>query len=154
MTKPQLPLPQTKTFLALPQQPIEKLLIVLVSLLVGIWLMRETIALRNILLVICTLLSIYYLYKNASELFSKRAISTKNWAPIFLIALLFLWVIVHYIFFSIEPIKQFEELTSTWLRSLMACIIGFTVGLIISNHTQTLNWIALALISGFVLLFN
>lgn len=144
---------QGKAFMALPKQSIEKLLIVLGSLLLSIWLMRETIALRNILLVGCTLLSFYYLHKNFQKLFTTRKVSVKNWMPIILIGFLFVWVVIHLIFFSYEPVKQFQELRSTWLRGSMACIVGFTMGLIINRNYKSFDWIMLALISGFLVLF-
>ena len=139
--------------MALPNQSVKKLLIVFGSLLLCIWLMRETIALRNILLVGCSLLSIYYLYKNFQELFTLRKVPLKNWMPIILIGFLFIWVVIHLIFFSYEPVKQFQELRSTWLRGLMACIVGFTMGLIINRYYKSFDWIMLALISGFLILF-
>lgn len=145
--------PESKYFLSLPKQSVEKVLLILGSLLLSIWLMRETIALRNILLVSCSLLSFYYFYKNFQELFIKRKIPLKNWIPIILIGLLFVWVIVHLIFFSYEPEKQLQELTSTWLRSFMACIVGFTMGLIINKYYKSFDWIMLALISGFIIMF-
>jgi hypothetical protein len=144
---------EDKAFMALPKQPVEKLLILFGSLLLSIWLMRETIALRNILLVGCSLLSFYYLYKNFQELFSIRKVPLKNWMPIILIGFLFIWVIIHLIFFSYEPVKQFQELRSTWLRGLMACVVGFAMGLIINRHYKSFDWIMLALISGFLILF-
>lgn len=154
MTKlqPQLEV-QGQAFMALPKQPIEKLLVIFGSLLLSIWLMRETIALRNILLVGCSLLSFYYLYKNFQKLFTTRKVPLKNWMPIILIGLLFVWVIIHLIFFSYEPVKQFQELRSTWLRGFMACIVGFTMGLVINRNYKSFDWIMLALISGFLILF-
>lgn len=162
MTKPKLyskPISElwdrsaSKNLLVLPNQLVEKVLLISGSLLLSIWLMRETIALRNILLVSCSLLSFYYLYKNFQELFVKRKVHLKNWIPIILIGLLFIWVITHLIFFSYAPEKQFQELTSTWLRGLMACIVGFTLGLIINKYFRGFDWIMLALISGFFILF-
>ena len=138
--------------MVLPKQPIEKLLIFLGSFLLSIWLMRETIALRNILLVGCSLLSFCYLHKNFQKLFTTRKIPLKNWMPFILIGFLFVWVIIHLIFFSYEPVKQLQELRSTWLRGLMACIVGFTMGLIINRYYKCFDWIMLALISGFLIL--
>lgn len=142
-----------RTFLSLPDTALEKSLLLLGSLLISIWMMRETIALRNILLVTCTLLSFIYLYKNFEILFIKRKISLKNWIPVILIGLLFVWVVIHLFFFSHEPAKQVQELSSTWLRGLMACISGFTIGLIINRNPKSYDWIMFALISGFLILF-
>ena len=145
--------PSSKVFLSLPNVMLEKILLVLSSLLLSIWLMRGTIALRNILLVTCAILSIFYLVKNFHELFVKIKIPLKNWMPIILIGLLFIWVLIHLFFFSYEPILQLKELSSTWLRSFMACIIGFTIGLIVNKNPNRFNWLMFALISGFLILF-
>ena len=143
----------SRIFLSLPNAVVEKVLVVLGSLLLSIWLMRETIALRNILLVTCTFLSFFYLVKNFDELFVRIKIPLKNWVPIILVGLLFVWVVIHLTFFSYEPALQVKELSSTWMRSFMACIIGFTVGLIINKNPKRYNWVMLALISGFLILF-
>jgi hypothetical protein len=139
--------------LSLPNKWMERLLVVLTSLLLAIWMMRDTIALRNILLVSCTILSLIYLYKNFQEIFIKYGLPIKNWMPIFLLGLLFIWVVTHFTFFSIQSSEQLHELRSTWLRGFMASIIGFSIGSIINRNMKSFDWIMLALISGFVILF-
>jgi len=131
----------------------ELTLLVTSSFLIAIWPMRDTIAARNILLVVCTLISMFYLYRNFRTLVWSRKQSIKNWMPIILVALLFIWVLIHYFFFSYDPVAQLQELTSTWARSLMASIIGFTVGLIINRRKKGYGFIMLALISGLLILF-
>lgn len=139
--------------LGLPVDKLERSILLLTAILVSIWLMRDTIALRNILLVTCSLLSIFYLYRNFKKLFIVRKIPIKNWMPIILLALLFIWVVTHLFFFARDPVLQFQELTSTWMRSLLSALVGFTVGLIISRNPIMFNWIIASLISGFVILF-
>ena len=131
----------------------ELTLLVTSSFLIAIWPMRDTIAARNILLVVCTLISIFYLYRNFRTLVWSRKQSIENWIPIILVALLFIWVLVHYFFFSYDPVAQLNELTSTWARSLMASIIGFTVGLIINRRDKGYRFVMMALISGLLVHF-
>lgn len=123
-------------------------------ILIAIWPMRDTIAARNILLVVCTLISFFYLYKNFRLLVWNQKQVIKNWMPIILVALLFIWVIIHYFFFSYDPVAQFKELTSTWLRSAMAAIVGFTIGLLINRREKYFDLVMLALIVGFVMMFG
>lgn len=132
---------------------VEWILLGLSSILIAIWPMRDTIAARNILLVLCTLISFFYLYKNFRVLVWNQKQSIKSWMPIILVALLFIWVLIHYFFFSRDPVAQLKELTSTWARSLMASVIGFTLGLIIKRQEKGFAFILCALISGFIVLF-
>lgn len=129
----------------------ELALLVISMVLIAIWPMRDTIAARNILLVLCTLISFFYLYKNFIKLIWNQKQSIKNWMPIILVALLFIWVLIHYFFFSRDPAAQLKELSSIWARSLMAGITGFTLGLIINRRGKGYGLIMLALISGLLI---
>ena len=130
---------------------IEWIFLGLGSILIAIWPMRDTIAVRNILLVLCTLISFFYLYKNFRALVWNQKQSIKSWMPIILVTLLFIWVLIHYFLFSRDPEAQLKELTSTWVRSLMAGITGFTLGLIINRREKGYGFIMLALISGLLI---
>lgn len=131
----------------------ELALLIASSLLIAIWPMRNTIAARNILLVVCTLISIFYLYKNFRSLVWSQKQSIKHWVPIILVILFFIWVVIHYFYFSYDPVEQFKELKSTWVRSLMASTVGFALGLIINRREKGYGFIMLALISGLLILF-
>jgi hypothetical protein len=133
-------------------------LIVLTSFLLGIWATVGTIALRNVLLVLATALSIIYLtqwFKAQPVSFLQnqfRYSSILYWLPSALIMAMFIWVIVHYLFFSQFLQKQWDELTSTWLRSLMASIIGFACALALRRN-QSFAWLlSLGLIVSFLVL--
>lgn len=136
------------------------LLILLSSILLGIWATVNTIALRNILLVFSAGLSIIYI----REWFKMRDVSLiKNhlrrteffcWLPSILIMVMFIWVIVHYLLFSQSPQKQWDELTSTWLRALMASVIGFGCALALRRN-GSLAWLLwLGLILSFLVLIH
>lgn len=126
-------------------QHIEWVLLLLVSILLGIWAVKETIALRNILLACGTLLSIYYIKQELTDGRLRAVLNFWKLLPIGLIALVFVWVLAHYFLFSINQKVQIEELMSTWLRSLLATICGLGVGLILSKHPNRINilWIGI-----------
>ncbi len=134
------------------------LIIFFSSFLLGIWATTNTIALRNILLVITTLISLVYLkrlFKDGQLSFSKTRIFSLgllDWAPLGLILSMFIWLIVHYLFFSQFPEKQWNELTSSWLRAFLAAIIGFSCAIALRRN-QSFAWLLwLGLIVSFLVL--
>jgi hypothetical protein len=132
---------------------MEWILVVLSSTLLGIWAVKETIAFRNILLVSGTLFSIYYIVQEWRYGDLKAQCSIWKLLPLLLVALTFVWVLSHYIFFSVDPVKQFAELGSTWLRALMAFIIGFATGLSLKNYPNRFNLLWLGVLIAFLVLF-
>ncbi len=127
---------------------------ILSGILLGIWAVKGTIALRNILLVSGTLFSIYYITQEWRYGYVKKDYTIWKVLPIIMLALTFVWVIFHYLFFSLDPVKQFEELNSTWLRAWMASIIGLATGLALRNHPNRLNLLWLGPLIAFLVLFS
>jgi hypothetical protein len=119
----------------------------------GIWAAKDTIALRNILLVSGTLLSIYYITMEWRYGDLKKDCTIWKALPIILVVLTFVWVIAHFFFFSLDPVKQFQELESTWLRAFMASIIGMATGLALRNHPNRLNLLWVGVLIAFLVLF-
>ena len=136
-----------------PRKNLEWTLVILSSILLGIWAAKGTIALRNILLVSGTLLSIYYMVQEWRFGNLKEQCTFWKILPIFLIGLAFIWVITHYFFFSIDPVQQFHELQSTWLRAFLASIVGLGTGLALRNHPNRLNLLWLGIFVAFLVLF-
>lgn len=128
-------------------------LVLLSSVLLGIWATRDTIALRNILLVLGSVLSLIYimlefrLHNLASQL------TWKNCLPLILIGLMFAWVVFHYFFLSRYPELQFDELKSTWLRSFLAVVLALGTGLAISRAPKLINLLWLGILVSFLVLF-
>lgn len=141
-TKPQLQ-SSSKDWLGLA-------LILLSSLLLGIWAVKGTIALRNILLGLEIILAIIYCYQFYK---TNPKIPLKNWAPLILLGLMFLWVIFHYLFLSRFPDQEFHELTSTWLRSGLATIVGVGTGLALLRRPNAINFLWLGILGSFAYLF-
>jgi len=128
-------------------------LLILSSVLLGIWAVKGTIALRNILLVSGTLFSIYYMVQEWRYGHLKEQYTFWKTLPILLIGLAFVWVIAHYFFFSIDPVQQFQELKSTWLRAFMASIVGLATGLALKRYPNRLNLLWLGIFVAFLVLF-
>jgi hypothetical protein len=126
-------------------------LILISSVLLGIWAVKGTIALRNILLGIGTPLSIIYSYQYFKC--NQRPISWWNWAPIIMLGLMFVWVIFHYFFLSRFLDIQLNELKSTWLRTLLATVVGFGTGLAILRRPNLVNFLWLGILISFFYLF-
>ncbi|MBU3578648.1 hypothetical protein ICN17_01350 [Polynucleobacter sp. 73C-SIWE] len=126
-------------------------LILLSSVLLGIWAVKGTIALRNILLGIETVLSIVYCYQFFKT--NTQKIPLRNWIPIIMVGMMFCWVIFHYFFLSRFPEIQFHELKSTWLRALLATIVGFGTGLAILRRPNAVNFLWLGILTSFAYLF-
>jgi hypothetical protein len=119
----------------------------------GIWAVKDTIALRNILLVSGTLFSIYYIVQEWRYGELKEECTFWKTLPILLIGLAFVWVIAHYFFFSIDPVQQFQELEGTWLRAFMASVVGLATGLALRQYPNRLNLLWLGIFVAFLVLF-
>lgn len=139
----------------LKTQPSLDLFLILVNaMLISIWVLRDTIALRNILLVLGVIASLFYLYKiGIPQLQKIIGLNKISFLPLLFVFCLFLWVITHYLFFSLNPELQFKELRSTWLRSFFAWIMGVVCALVIVREPKKLIWLGLGLMSNFIGLF-
>lgn len=114
-------------------------LILLSSVLLGIWAVKGTIALRNILLGVETVLSILYCYQFFKT--NTQKIPFKNWVPIIMVGMMFCWVIFHYFFLSRFPEIQLHELKSTWLRTLLVTIVGFGTRLALLRRPNAVKFL-------------
>lgn len=135
------------------------ILILISSILLGIWATMETIALRNFLLGIGTLISIQYLatalkLANQAQSITVTRVTIGAFIPLFLIFLMLLWVVSHYIFFSIEQSQQWDELTSTWLRASLAVLIGVATSIALSRNKSFLPILWLGLFISFLVLIG
>jgi hypothetical protein len=126
-------------------------LILLSSILLGIWAVKGTIALRNILLGVETVLSILYCYRFFKT--NTQKIPLRNWLPIIMLGMMFCWVILHYFLLSRFPDIQLHELKSTWLRSLLASVVGFGTGLAVLRRPNAVTLLWLGILFSFMYLF-
>lgn len=98
--------------------------------LLGIWVLPNTIALRHLFLGVGFISSLAIIYK--SDFFSKR--NFLDFLPLIFLSLLFVWALVHYLFFSLNPSLELQEIKSIWARALLGSVIA--IGLSIALRTQ------------------
>jgi hypothetical protein len=128
-------------------------LVFISSVLLGIWATRDTIALRNILLVLGSVLSLIYIMLEFRLHHLATQLTWKRCLPLILIGLMFAWVVFHYLFLSRYPELQFDELKSTWLRSFLAVILALGTGLAIGRKPNLINLLWLGILTSFLVLF-
>lgn len=132
---------------------LEWIIVILSSVLLGIWAAKETIALRNTLLVSGTILSSFYIASEFKHSNLKEQCDFWRLLPFVFLALAFVWVVSHYLLFAIDPAQQLKELQSTWLRAFMASIVGLGTGLALRNHPNRLYLLWLGIFVAFIVLF-
>lgn len=132
---------------------LEWILVIISSILLGIWAVKNTIALRNTLLVSGALFAIYYIIQEWRYGELNEQCTLWKVLPILLVGFAFVWVIVHYLFFSIDPVQQFQELKSTWLRAFVASVVGLATGLALRHHPSRLGLLWLGIFVAILILF-
>jgi hypothetical protein len=98
-------------------------------------------------------LSIYHIIQEFRNEKLKEELTFWKLLPIILITSTFFWVIIHYFFFSVDSITQLDELKSTWLRALLASIVGLGTGIALRNHPNRLNLLWLGIFIAFLILY-
>ena len=137
----------------LPRYYIEWTLLILSSVLLGIWAAKDTIALRNILLVVGALLSLYYILQELKQENLIGRLSLWKILPVLLVSLAFVWVVAHFFLFAVDPVQQWRELKSTWMRAFLATVLGLGTGLALSRYPNRLTILWLGIFGAFVVLF-
>lgn len=132
-------------------------------LLLTIWCLRNSIALRNMLLAFGAIIGIAIItnktphdtnntFQVRGNAFKNRALSL---APIILAVIFFGWVIIHFFFYSSEVSLQLQELKGTWLRAALALITGSAIGLVIRYSIRAPNFLWMGIYCSFIyLLFD
>ena len=92
-----------------------------------IWVLPNTIALRHFLLVTGAISGFILIKEDWSNFKTLKLQLT----PLYAILGLFLWVGVHYYFFSLNPALELSELKGLWLRTVLGSVmaVGFGVAL-------------------------
>ena len=136
---------------------LSALIIFISTALLAVWSLKNTIALRNALLAIGTLLALFLFlqYSRGKGSKSTSTPTSSSWAqytPLALSFAMLIWVVIHYLLFSSEPGQQFQELGSTWLRVLEAIFIGLATGLVLREHPRRAQFLWLGIFGSFVYL--
>jgi len=136
---------------------LSAVIIFISSTLLAVWSLINTIALRNALLAIGTLVALFLLWQYSKQK-SVAGVSmpqSANWGQYTPLALSFsmlIWVVIHYFLLSSESGQQFQELSSTWLRVLESILIGTATGLVLREHPQRAQFLWLGIFCSFVYL--
>ena len=125
-------------------------LILISSALLGVWAVKDTIALRNVLLVLGAILGAVYLVYQLRDKQLRTRLSIANALPLIMLGLMFFWVVAHYLFLSRYPQQQFAELTSTWLRAFLGAWLALGTALAISKRPNFVNWLWLGIFISFL----
>ena len=102
----------------------------LFAILYGVWLLPHTVFVRNVCLGGGALLSLPIIAANWRLFFQRAA------APIWLIALLLIWVTIHLFFIGQDFNRQYLEYVTIWKRVAIGCLFALGLGLGIG---QTIN---------------
>ena len=133
--------------------PLRYLIVLSASVLLFVWGLPHTIALRNIALSLGAMGSLYFFLRYRPFELSRQAI------PLVLVYGLLLWVVAHYCFFAQEPQLQLIELKSLWLRVFCGMLIATALGVFIRqpsfiNNLFILSFFGMSISIVAVYLFN
>ena len=109
--------------------------------LLWIWVVPGTIALRHGLLGIGCIAGVLLIWSQWARL------SAPRWGliPLYAISALFIWVGIHYYFFSLNSALELSEIKGLWLRSFAGCIMamGFAIALSQQSHLRKYFYISI-----------
>ncbi len=109
---------------------------VAVFVLLFIWVVPETIALRHVLLAIAFLASLMVIKANA-ELFIRMKAAI---FPLAVLSLLFVWVGIHYLFFSLNPELELKEIRSLWVRTALGFLAAIGLGISLRKYPELMKF--------------
>lgn len=110
----------------------EALVILGAVLQLCLWVIPGTIAIRQILLALTLLPSIFFLSSHLRH----HGLNRLRALPILLLFCLLLWVLAHLFFFSYDQTLELKQLSSLWLRAIVGIVIGFSLGIILRGSPR------------------
>ena len=111
----------------------EWILVVSSSMLLAIWPLPGTIALRHLLLLMGFLSASQVIRKSKIDLATARC-----W-PVWVIFGFFGWLIIHLMLLSTDYPEQLREITGLWVRAFLAAVMGLGLGLVIWQSESSEN---------------
>lgn len=111
----------------------ESVVVLTAAVLLAIWPLPDTIALRHLMLLSGSIAASLILTEHRRRLLSKNA-----W-PIYVLFGFFLWLIFHLLVLAGNFQEQLHELTGDWLRNFLAASIGLALGIVLSSPTSSLS---------------
>jgi len=112
-----------------------------VCALLFIWVLPNTIALRHGLLVVGCISGAFLIKKNWNSFYPFKA----KLMPLYAIICLFIWVGIHYCFFSLNPALELSEIKGLWIRTFFGFIMamGFAIALSQNNSLRKYFYISI-----------
>jgi len=108
-------------------------LVLTAAVLLAIWPLPDTIALRNLMLLCGGIASAALLHSNIYQL--KQG---NSW-PIWVLTSFYVWLVFHLALLAGNFNEQWREFTGDWLRSFLATIMGLALGLLLSDPKRQLS---------------
>ena len=109
--------------------------------LLFIWVLPNTIALRHFCLAIGALSGISLISRNRSYFNSVKP----QLFPLFCIASLFVWVLIHYYFFSLNPGLELSEIKGLWMRAALGFFASIGLGISLVTYPSFKKYFYIAL---------
>ena len=103
-----------------------------VCMLLVVWVIPETIALRHCLLILGFIVSGLIIKKNIQSLYPIRASNLS----IYILFSIFIWVGIHWTFFSLDTELELSEIQSLWVRTFLGCVMGVGLGVSLRKYAQ------------------
>jgi hypothetical protein len=102
-----------------------------VCALLFIWVLPDTIALRHLLLGIGCLSGLVLIRDNRTFFIPFRTALI----PLILLCSLFIWVGIHYLFFSLNPALELSEIRGLWFRAFAGVIMALGLAISIQKYS-------------------
>ncbi len=102
--------------------------------LYAVWILPEIVGARNTSMIVGAVAGLYPIYVYRNKFTQRQAF------PLWLIAALFVWAIVHYFFFSQDPEAQARELHRIWRYAAISTVFGVGLGLSLSAKPKQIYW--------------
>jgi len=109
--------------------------------LLFIWVLPNTIALRHFCLAIGALSGISLISRNRSYFNSLKP----QLFPLFCIASLFVWVLIHYYFFSLNPGLELSEIKGLWMRAALGFFASIGLGISLVTYPSLKKYFYISL---------
>ena len=109
--------------------------------LLFIWVLPNTIALRHFCLAIGALSGISLISRNRSYFNSVKP----QLFPLFCIASLFVWVLIHYYFFSLNPGLELSEIKGLWMRAALGFFASIGLGISLVTYPSLKKYFYISL---------
>lgn len=108
-------------------------LVLTAAVLLAIWPLPNTMALRHLMLLCGSIASCFIIFRNIPRLMRLDA-----W-PVFVLFGFFLWLVFHLLVLAGNFEEQWREFTGDWLRNFLATCMGLALGLLLSDATHQLS---------------